>query len=146
MITVNFPTSLSHEPVANISGCCRDEYDIGRHLVLLIFWDTYLAFIHSMDRQPVSTSQNQQTIIRISLAFMNKTEQYAPATSYVKTVAELGQTSQNPLFVSYRLMSVALHLAAGVHVTAVNLIKHRVRNVTFSLAFPNVGVGTHLHI
>lgn len=46
---VNMPTSLSHEPVAKISGSCRSECDTGRHFVLLIFWDTYLAFILSME-------------------------------------------------------------------------------------------------
>lgn len=40
---LNLPTSLSHDPVAKISGCCKDEYETGRHLVLLTFWDTYLA-------------------------------------------------------------------------------------------------------
>lgn len=41
-------TSLSHDPVTKMSGCCKVDCDTGRHLVLLIFWDTYLAFMLSM--------------------------------------------------------------------------------------------------
>lgn len=51
-------TSLSHDPVAKISGCCNVECDTGFHLVLLIFWDTYLAFILSILTTNLSTSFN----------------------------------------------------------------------------------------
>ena len=45
----DLPTSLSHDPVAKTSGCCNDEDDTGLHLVLLIFWETYLAFVPSIE-------------------------------------------------------------------------------------------------
>lgn len=81
------PTSLSHEPVAKISGCCNDEYDTGRHLVLLIFWDTYLAFIFSIEIEHAYPHLNKKTKSGVSLAFMRETEMYAPAKLNVTTVA-----------------------------------------------------------
>ncbi len=37
------PASLSQDPVANTSGCCNKAGEIGRHRVLLIFCEMYLA-------------------------------------------------------------------------------------------------------
>lgn len=42
--------SLSHDPVTNTSGCCSEAALTGLHRVLLIFWEMYLALMHSIER------------------------------------------------------------------------------------------------
>lgn len=41
-------TSLSQEPVEKKWGCCKEAAGTGLQRVLLIFWDTYFALMHSI--------------------------------------------------------------------------------------------------
>lgn len=60
-------TSLSHDPVTKMSGCCKVDCDTGRHLVLLIFWDTYLAFILSMRGELCQNESNKAKVRFVSV-------------------------------------------------------------------------------
>lgn len=59
-------TSLSHEPVAKISGGCKAVADTGRQRVLLIFWDTYLPTTSSIFGERDTRSRAARSRRRLS--------------------------------------------------------------------------------
>lgn len=95
-------------------GCCKAEYETGRHLVLLIFWDTYFAFILSITKNLFQTLKIKPSIVWTRLATMG-TRQYAPTkwwrqygspvrTNYIQSFAFLKPHSS---------IHLELHLAAA---------------------------------